>query len=134
MNNTDHPFPGNQLRHVELDPKSADYGDTPEVSTDLDAANLVTSEYLGDPFSGSGMHRLVIDIDHPVKVVESSTPGHFHLYIDLPMPWSHALEVLEAMAYAGIVEPGYVAASKARNYTAVRLPWIRKAQAAAVTA
>jgi hypothetical protein len=129
-----HPFPGNALRRVELDPEETEYGDSPELVTELAEANLVTSEMIGPEApltwlegpNGPTMHRLVIDIDHRVKVVESTTPGHFHLYIDVPMSWDRALGVLTAMADAGVVEPGYVSASEARGYTAVRLPWVRK--------
>jgi hypothetical protein len=74
------------------------------------------------------LHRPVIDIDHAVTVIESSTPGHHHLYVDLAMPWEDLVKLLEVMADIGLVEPGYVNASKARGYTAVRLPWITKEQ------
>lgn len=72
------------------------------------------------------LHRPVIDIDHRVTVVESSTAGHSHLYIDLMLPWADLVKLLEVMAEIGLVEPGYVSASKARGYTAVRLPWVSK--------
>lgn len=72
------------------------------------------------------LHRPVIDIDHPVTVVESTTAGHSHLYVDLMMPWTDLVKLLEVMAEIGLVEPGYVNASKARGYTAVRLPWVSK--------
>lgn len=75
---------------------------------------------------GVGMHRPVIDIDLPVKVVPSSTPGHHHLFIDAPMEWATYLNLLDAMAAAGIVEPGYVTATRERGYSTVRLPWVRK--------
>lgn len=139
-----HPFPGNQLRIAELDPDEETYDDdgesTQNPTADLEEANILTSEMVDtvEPKAESialpwletmpaGRHRLVIDIDHPVKVVPSSTPGHNHLYIDVPMSWGQAVGILEAMANAGVVEPGYVAASEARGYTSVRLPWIRKA-------
>lgn len=74
------------------------------------------------------LHRPVIDIDHRVTVIESSTVGHSHFYVDLMMPWEDLVKLLEVMAEIGLVEPGYVNASKARGYTAVRLPWISKGQ------
>lgn len=134
MSERSHPFPGNQLRTVELDPEldpdaveldAAIYGDTPEIAPGIGSANLVTSEFR------DGLHRLVIDVDHPLWVLPSSTPGHGHLYVDVPMTWFHAVDILEAMSEAGVVEPGYVASSKARGYTAVRLPWVSKGARAA---
>lgn len=73
-----------------------------------------------------GRHRPVLDIDFPVHVVPSSTPGHYHLYLDKPLPWPRYRRLLEALADAGIIEPGYARVSIARRYTSVRLPWIRK--------
>lgn len=139
-----HPFPGNLLRWVRDFHSSESEGpEGPEPTTDLERATVLTSEIVPEDVTkpdpvGSWLtgqsavadHRLVIDIDHPVKVVESSTPGHFHLYIDVPMPWSDALKILQAMADAGVVEQGYVDASDRRGYTAVRLPWVRKEKAA----
>lgn len=103
----------------------------------LEEANVMTSlvdlqAVTGIPMSGGGvatgvvLHRPVIDIDHRVTVVESSTAGHSHLYIDLMLPWADLVKLLEVMAEVGLVEPGYVGASKARGYTAVRLPWVPK--------
>lgn len=74
------------------------------------------------------LHRPVIDIDHQVAVVESSTAGHSHLFVDVIMPWEDLVKLLEVLAEIGLVEPGYVGASKARGYTAVRLPWVSKEQ------
>jgi len=94
----------------------------------LEEANIVTSLMDIPQSSGVSLHRPVIDIDHLVAVVESSTAGHSHLYVDLAMPWEDVVKLLEVMAEVGLVEPGYVNASKARGYTAVRLPWITKEQ------
>ena len=71
-------------------------------------------------------HTPVLDIDVPAALVPSSTPGKHHLYLDVPMTWETYVKLLDVMAEAGILEPGYVGASKARGFTAVRLPWIRK--------
>ena len=110
-----------------------------EETLDLNDADVVTSrERLGrleftegpdddldfknvDPF-----HTPVLDIDFPAALVPSSTPGKYHLYLDMPMPWEKYVKLLDVMAEVGILEPGYVGASKARGFTAVRLPWVRK--------
>lgn len=72
------------------------------------------------------MHRPVLDIDFPAALVRSSTPGHSHLYLDLLMAWPKYLALLEALADAGIIEKGYLEASRQRGYSAARLPWIIK--------
>ena len=41
-------------------------------------ATIVSSEIAGSP----GFHTIMLDIDMAARLVESSTPGHFHLYID----------------------------------------------------
>lgn len=73
------------------------------------------------------MHRPVIDVDFPVAVLPSSTPGHHHLYIDKEMDWWEYRRLLSALADVGIIERGYLQASEARQFTSVRLPWVRKA-------
>lgn len=85
-------------------------------------ANLVSSESATNP----GLHLPVIDIDFPAKLVPSTTPGHFHLYLDRPVEWDKYLAVLNAMADAGLVEPGYASCSKARGASFVRKPGVKK--------
>lgn len=79
-----------------------------------------------DNIVAEDVHTPVLDIDVPASLVPSSTPGKHHLYIDVPMSWDDYCKLLDVMAEVGILEPGYVSASKARGFTAVRLPWVRK--------
>lgn len=66
-------------------------------------------------------HMPVLDIDRiPCRLVESSTPGNYHLYIDKPMTWSAYLGLLTALNRVGIIEDGYLASSKARGWSALR--------------
>lgn len=85
-------------------------------------ANLVSSATgVGD------FHMPVLDIDRiPVRLVPSSTPGNYHLYIDYPIRWEDYAELLDLLARIGILEPGYVNASKARQMTFVRKPGVAK--------
>jgi hypothetical protein len=86
---------------------------------DLDKADVISSLY-----RDSRGHALLIDIDHPTHLVESS-PGKFHLYVEPPTPLAtHALmEILDVLAKYEIVEPGYAGASRRRGYSSLRPPW-----------
>lgn len=81
-------------------------------------ANLVTSHMKDAP----GKHVVALDIDMPAQLFPSKTPGHYHLYIDKVMEWDDYVELLNALAKAGIIEQGYAAASIAKGCTALRLP------------
>lgn len=72
-------------------------------------------------------HRPILDLDIPAHLIPSTTPGHGHLYLDKVLTWSQYVTLLDCLAAVGIIEPGYRDASIAREFTAVRLPWIRKA-------
>jgi hypothetical protein len=91
-------------------------------TTDLDEATVITSEVAGKP----GTHKIVLDIDLPAQLIPSSTPGHFHLYIDHEVDEGAFWPLLDALVDAGLVEPGYRGASQMRGFTAARLPWVRK--------
>lgn len=94
-----------------------------------------------DPFAGildpddpdgpipPGHHTVAIDVDWPVHAIPSSSPGHYHLWIDCPpMPWWRYRRLLRALKQAGVIEPGYYSAAVARRATHLRLPWVRKAR------
>jgi hypothetical protein len=90
----------------------------------IEQSHVWSSEIASGP--NQGMHVLALDVDESVRLVPSSTPGHWHLVIDKPVSWPRYIEVLGALADAGIVERGYFDASIARGHTALRLPWIKK--------
>lgn len=87
----------------------------------LDEANVVSSECV------DGQHRPVLDLDFECQLVPSSTPGHFHLYLDgLALPWWKYDALLKALADAGVIQHGYYTASRHRRATMVRLPGVSK--------
>lgn len=93
----------------------------------LHQANCISSRLADSPGDGpDAMHTVMLDIDHPVRVVESSTPGHYHLYIDVPISWDKYEPLLRALASAGVIEEGYYGASARREATHLRLPWVAK--------
>ncbi len=83
-------------------------------------ANLITSRTQNPKF-----HRAILDIDIPVKIIESSS-GNSHLYIDCLMTWDAYKELLTVMAKCGILEAGFAEGSKKRGFSALRLPHIKK--------
>lgn len=133
------PFPGQKLEWVDFGVEVPYEVDRPSALTnDLDKATCVTSRMRSEQapeldwllkHPDEVMHRPVLDIDIPVKVVPSGTPGHCHLFIDIAMSWADYEKLLWALAAAGIVEEGYVHASVRRGHTSVRLPHVRKPDA-----
>jgi hypothetical protein len=93
-----------------------------EDTLDIEAATVITSRVA----NSVDRHKVVLDIDLPAKLIPSTTPDHFHLYIDKELEWDAYVELLHALAKAGLVEDGYVGASVGRGHTAARLPWVKK--------
>lgn len=132
-----HPMPGQVLRHT-VDLNGPYEREKREVVALPEKAVIVTSAVLPEGYKVWGdatgddlhhnavQHRPVLDIDLPAQLIPSSTPGHFHLYIDKPMSWATYVCLLRALEEAGIIEPGYTRASERRGYSAVRMPWVRK--------
>lgn len=75
-----------------------------------------------------GLHRPALDIDIPCRVVPSSTEGHCHIYFDeVALTWEKYVDLLNALAEAGILDRKYVEHSIARGQTLLRPPWVHKA-------
>ncbi len=90
---------------------------------DESRANLISS------LCGDGSHMPVIDLDIPHRYVESSTPGHGHLYLDVPMSWESFEALLDALHDAGVIEAGFWRLSKLRKAAFVRRLGVRKVDA-----
>jgi hypothetical protein len=110
------------------DPSTAEEVPRPHSTEDeLDSANLVASVLEPNVTGDDAQHRPVLDIDFPARLVPSSTPGHFHLYLDgVTISWAKYRTLITALAFAGVIEEGYAAASLARGYTAVRPPGVTR--------
>lgn len=101
---------------------------SPDLTTDREMVDIGKADVVSSLHNSGSGHALVIDIDHPSWLVRSTTPGHFHLYVDVPGGITDAKyrRLLGALADAGVVERGYYEASVARGHSDVRLPWIKK--------
>lgn len=68
----------------------------------------------------------------PVRVKDSFTPGHHHLYLDTTITWVKYARLLDALADAQVIEHGYLMASLERGATFVALkPWKERHRAVA---
>ena len=83
-------------------------------------ANLISS------LCDDGFHKPILDIDFPCKLEPSSTEGHYHLYIEKPMTQAAYLNLVDALAAAGIVSKFYAKAARVRGATFCRPPWVKK--------
>ena len=84
------------------------------------------AEVVSSQIVGTKTHTPMLDLDVPASQIPSSTPGHSHLYIDVPMPWRKYKRLLRAFYKAGLIEKGYYQASVRRRHTALRMPGIPK--------
>lgn len=99
----------------------------------LDQANSISSEIVradADTWNidsdQRGKHIPVLDLDFDAALIPSSTPGHFHLILDRPMSWTNYEKLLTVLGEVGILEPGFVGASRRRKASWIRTPWTRK--------
>jgi len=86
-------------------------------------ANIVSSMLV------NSMHAPALDIDKiEVRVVPSTTPGNYHLYIDKQMTWEQYKRLLFVLADVGIIERNYLNASLAKGQTFLRKPGVLKGE------
>jgi hypothetical protein len=114
----------NTREPLSLEGDDPEWDQTVTIATpcELEDANILTSAAVGRP----GIHKLAIDIDLSARLVPSTTPGHWHLYVDVDIEWNAYRELLLALAKAGVIEKGYARASIKRGYTSLRPPWVMK--------
>jgi hypothetical protein len=83
-------------------------------------ANLISSR------TDDGRHMPILDLDFPHHFEESSTEGHTHLYIDVPMSRIRWSILMWALWQAGVIELGHFVWSIRRGANFVRLPGVAK--------
>ena len=118
-----------RFRHIlwykeTLNDSSEDFDKAVGLRSEMDRANLITSQLGSD--ENSNMHAPVLDLDFYAHVEPSSTPGHFHLFLDKAMKWQDYQRFLVTLASFDIIEQGFMQASIDREASAVRLPWVKK--------
>lgn len=93
---------------------------------EVTAKPLAQANSVSSNIKGTEMHRPALDIDVPCLLIDSTTPGHHHLYIDKPMPWEDYEKLIRVLAEIGILQQGYADVSIKRKRTWLRTPWTKK--------
>lgn len=76
----------------------------------------------------AGQHRVLLDLDCPHVYIPSSTEGHGHLVIDVPQDWEKLNQLLQLLGDMGILQYGFVDATKSRGESWLRAPGVSKDQ------
>lgn len=88
-----------------------------------DDANVVSSN-LPD-----GKHAPIIDLDFPHTYVPSTSDGHAHLYLDVPVSRWRFWALNLGLYLGGVIEKGYFVWSIRRGGNFVRRPGVHKTTA-----
>lgn len=97
--------------NLEVEPS---WSDEMHLVRDKYNANLVSS------LCNNGKHQPTLDIDLPCKLVESKTPGHYHLYIDHDLTFDQYKRLIDVMADIGLVGEGIRMQMENRGMTCLR--------------
>jgi hypothetical protein len=111
---------------ADLEKETPDYRNPPREAVQEKDGNLVGSLVRGKLGNASSIHMPVLDIDFPAELIPSSTPGHFHLYLNKEITWNSYYQLLSSLSDAGIIEEGYMRAAHHHGGTFVRKPGIYK--------
>lgn len=100
-----------------------------------DNASLVSSRvshysdmFASDVQPAGNYHMPVLDIDYPAHLIESSTPGHYHLYLNQWVQWDDYVKLLKCMQRCGLLQSGFVKNSVKRGASFTRLPGVKKGE------
>jgi hypothetical protein len=123
-----YPEPGTDLSRPtywsETVEQNDDYGHKvkTEVRKEVPAAqaNLVGSKV------NDNIHLPLFDIDYNASLHPSTTPGHYHLYLNKPITWRKYKRVIKAMAKAGLVQDGFCKYTIQRKQAFLRPPGVKK--------
>ena len=132
---------GYQIRDVEDTTRRDEFGRILSWCPDMDRYdNEVVDAKLGESvnlicsltskrtaFYGLDKHRPVLDIDFPARLLPSTTPGHFHLYLDgIELTDLQYGKLLNVLAEVGIIQQGVKNQFDRLRATFVRPPWVKK--------
>jgi len=82
---------------------------------------LIGSNYV----AGKDVHKIVLDIDHPAALYES-TNGNSHLLVDLPLSTEQYKKLVTVMVEIGLVDQYHLTMFDEQKGTYVFAPWVNR--------
>ena len=64
----------------------------------------------------------ILEVEFPIQLIPSTTPRHYHLYLDRKISWEQYVLVLESAHEAGIISIGFYEISIKNGQSMVLLP------------
>lgn len=96
------------------------------VEMSIEHANTISSVAVRGSNSDHVMHYPLLDIDIDVRLVPSSTNGHYHLYLGTLMNHDQYSKLLDVLEEVGIIQHGFARQLDERGATFLRLPGVKK--------
>ncbi len=83
--------------------------------------NLISSKLL------NGKHSPILDLDFAAMLVESTNPGHYHLYLDgIELDDDQMDDLIESLVRVGILQEGILRRWNHDGAQFARPPWVKK--------
>lgn len=89
--------------------------------TRVGAGNLISSKLK------NGKHAPILDLDFAAHLVESTNPGHYHLYLDgIELTEDQMDDLVRSLQRVGVLQKGILNRWERDGATFVRPPWVKK--------
>lgn len=102
---------------VNGDPPTAQVADL--TNRHVANSNIITS------VANDGYHYPVLNFDFPVRVYPSTTPGHYHVYLDKPIESEVYFAFLDYLNEMGLTDRRWTRSAHHLGASWVRLPWVQ---------
>lgn len=116
--------------------EGVDIQDTTGETNDSDAFGYVLDEdhllegrevnVVSSKIVGKNRHKILLDLDFDAALIPTSTPGHFHLYIDKTLTPTEYEEFLNVCLSIGLIAGGNMNQWNNHQKQYLRLPHVRK--------
>lgn len=105
--------------------QSSEYSNDPVFHNAKECSSIKSNLMCSDVEDSSWAHKLILDLDFPIEVYESSS-GNNHLMFPQDLSFEAMIEILEVLQKHRIVQKGWVDGAKKAGYASLRPPGVDK--------